>query len=74
MEVGFSKRVIGYLRGGCGDLLDILMPVLLPIMESDHESNDRTGIPGHCLALELRNRGGLAGKIADLEGPFPGVH
>ena len=50
-----------------------LMPVLPPLIESDHESKGETGTPGHSPALGLRSTGGSAGKIQAL-GTFPGVY
>lgn len=39
-----------------------LLPVLLPLVESDHENKDRTGAPGHSQALNSEAEEALLGK------------
>lgn len=57
-----------------GTLQGSLVPVPSPLMESDHENKNRTWIPGHAQAPELRSRGSSDGKMVDLEAiPWSGL-
>lgn len=66
MRWGLPNRPSGAWEEPTGTFWISLMPVLLPLMESDHVNKGRTGTLGHSWALGFRSGRGSAGKIADL--------